>query len=71
MAKGKEYKLRIIRRKVMGWDSYVVQVHRKILWREWRSDVKSFDYKDDAEECIECLQALRTPDVIKEYNIKI
>jgi len=67
----KEFKLRIIRRRVMDWDLYVVQVFRKFLWREWRTDVKSFEYKSEAEECIECLQAYRNPEVVKEYDVKI
>lgn len=71
MGKKKEFKLRIIRRKQIGWEIYVVQVHRKFLCWEWRTDVKSFEYKDEAEELIECLQAYRTPEIIKEFNIKI
>jgi len=55
----------------MDWDLYVVQVFRKFLWREWRTDVKSFEYKSEAEECIECLQAYRNPEVVKEYDVKI
>lgn len=71
MGKKKEFKLRIIRRRIIDWELYVVQVHRKFLWWEWRTDVKSYEYKDEAEECIECLQVFRTPEVVKEYDIKI
>lgn len=66
-----EYKFRIIKRKVMGWDVYVVQLFKKFLWREWRTDIKTFDYEDSAEEFIECLQSYEHPKVIKEYNIKL
>lgn len=66
-----EYKFRIIKRKVMDWDVYVVQLFRKFLWREWRVDVKIFEYEDDAEKFIECFQSYGHPEVVKEYNIKL
>ena len=71
MGKKKEFKLRIIKRKQIGWEIYVVQVHRKFLWLEWWTDLKSFEYQYEAEECIECLQTYRNPEVVKEYDIKI
>ena len=71
MGKKKEFKLRIIKRKQIGWEIYVVQVHRKFLWWEWWTDLKSFEYQYEAEECIECLQTYRNPEVVKEYDIKI
>ena len=66
-----EYKFRIIKRKELGWSIYVVQLFRKFLWREWRTDIKEFEYKCDAEELIECLQLYEHPEVVKEYNIKL
>lgn len=66
-----EYKFRIIKRKVMGWDVYEVQVFRKFLWREWRTDIKTFDYEDDAEKFIECLQSYNNPEVVKEFKVKL
>jgi hypothetical protein len=66
-----EYKFRIIKRKGLGWDIYEVQVFRKFLWRERRTDVKAFKYKEDAEELIECLQSYDNPEVVKEYKIKL
>ena len=71
MGKKKEFKLRIIKRKQIGWEIYVVQVQRKFLWLEWWTDLKSFEYQYEAEECIECLQTYRNPEVVKEYDIKI
>ena len=71
MGKKKEFKLRIIRRKVMDWDLYVIQVFRKFLWWKWRTDVKSYEYESEAKKFIECFQAFRTPEVVKEYDIKI
>ena len=65
-----EYKFRIIKRKALGWYTYEVQLFRKFLWREWRTDIKTFEYKDDAEELIECLESYEHPEVIKEYKIK-
>jgi hypothetical protein len=66
-----EYKFRIIKRKTLDWDVYEVQLFRKFLWREWRTDVKTFDYEDSAEKFIECFQAYRHPEIVKEYNIKL
>lgn len=71
MEKKEEFKLRIIKRRVIGWDLYVIQVFRKFLWWEWRTDVASYEYKSEAEECVECLQLYRNPETIKEYDIKI
>lgn len=48
MGKKKEFKLRIIKRKIIDWELYVVQVFRKFLWWEWWTDVKSYEYKSEA-----------------------
>lgn len=66
-----EHKFRIIKRKMPDWDIYEIQLFRKFLWREWRTDIKTFEYEDDAEEFIECLQSYKYPEVVKEYNIKL
>ena len=66
-----EYKFRIIKTKALGWDVYEVQLFRKFLWRERRTKVKLFDYKERAEEFIECLQSCGHPEVIGEYKIKL
>ena len=66
-----EYKFRIIKRKMLDWDVYEIQLFRKFLWREWRTDIKTFDYESWAEKFIECLQSYDNPEVVKEYKIKL
>lgn len=66
-----EYKFRIIKRKMPDWNIYEVQLFRKFLWREWRTDIKTYKYEDDAEKFIECLQSYNHPEVVKECDIKL
>ena len=66
-----EYKFRIIKRKMPNWDIYEVQLFRKFLWREWRTDIKTYEYECEAEEFIECFHLYKHPEVVKEYNIKL